>query len=377
MNMPRQFLAALGAALALGTIAPATAASADAPSGSPGEADAQCLACHGAPGLSKTLASGEPLALHLDGAAFAKSVHASLGCSACHAGVDPQKHPDDAKPPRGAREFSVAMTQACRGCHEATFEAHAASVHGRAEARGEAGAPLCTTCHGVHDIAPAAAGPALREACLSCHADAPAAHDQWLPNTRLHLQVVSCAACHAPASGKRVELRFYDVATKRERVTDGRVLAATANPGGDGVKPIDAAALRELVRTIDRGGSSGDVVLLGRVEPADGAEGHRLLPKSRALKDCAVCHRKGADPFQKVSLSVLEPGGERVLYEARQDVLHSPTSVESVRAFYAMGGTRIQILDVVLALALVGGICAPLGHLLVRQLMRRKDRHHE
>jgi hypothetical protein len=78
-----------------------------------------------------------------------------------------------------------------------------------------------------------------------------------------------------------------------------------------------------------------------------------------------------------VSLSTLAPDGERTRYEAQQDVLHALTSIESVRGFYAMGGTRIQMLDVILGLALVGGISAPLGHFIMRRLMRRKDQHHE
>jgi hypothetical protein len=95
------------------------------------------------------------------------------------------------------------------------------------------------------------------------------------------------------------------------------------------------------------------------------------------VRECATCHRKGADPFQNVSLSVVGPGGDRTRYETQADVLHAPTSVESVRGFYAIGGTRIQILDVLLALALLGGISAPLGHLIVRKLMRRKGERHE
>lgn len=373
MKIPRLIPAALVAALAIASTALNAAPPGDAPSAAPGDSDRQCLACHAEAGLSMALANGESLALHVDAGAFARSVHASVGCSACHADVDLKKHPGDVRPARSARDLSVAMVQACQGCHDDSYRAHAASVHGRAQARGDAAAPLCTTCHGTHDIVRASSsGPALREACLGCHADAPAAHDKWLPNTKLHLQVVSCAACHAPTAGKRVELRFYDVAAAREAVTDA--VPATNGRGANGAtKTVDAAGLRELVRTIDREGKAGNVVLMGRVEPVAGAEGHRLLAKAQALKDCATCHRKGADPFKKVSLSVVGPDGERVLYEAQQDVLHAPTSIESVRAFYAMGGTRIHFLDVVLALALAGGILAPLGHLVVRKLMRRKD----
>lgn len=374
MKIPRPLGAALVAALAVAAFA-ARAAGPAAPGEALSDADQQCLSCHGTEGLSTKFAEGGELALHVPAASFAKSVHAAVGCAACHADVDVKKHPGDAKPIRNAAALTAALTQSCRSCHEASFEAHAASIHGRAQGKEALGVPSCTTCHGTHDIVRASTGAPLREACLGCHADALATHDKWLPNTKLHLQVVACAACHAPAAGRRVELRFYDVAAKRELVTDGRPIATQGANGA--AQPLDEAGLRDLVRAIDRGGAGGNVVLMGRVEPNAGAEGHRLLPKGQALKECASCHRKGADPFQKVSLSVVNPDGERVLYEARKEVLHSPTSVESVRGFYAMGGTRIGLLDAVLGLALVGGICAPLGHFVVRRLMRRKEERHE
>ena len=45
-----------------------------------------------------------------------------------------------------------------------------------------------------------------------------------------------------------------------------------------------------------------------------------------------------------------------------------------MRGFYALGGTRIQALDVLLGLAVLGGISAPIGHALMRKLTRRKER---
>lgn len=377
MNIARQLHAALIAVMALAAFAPRIVPAAEAGAGTLSDADRQCLTCHGEAGLTKTFEKGETLPLHVEAAAFAKSVHAAVGCVACHADVDLQKHPAEAAAFPDARAFSVAMSQACRSCHEASFDAHAASVHGKAQGKEGLAAPLCVNCHGTHDIARASTGNALREACLGCHADAPSAHARWLPNAKLHFEVVACAACHAPNAGKRVELRFYDLATKQELVSDGRPFAPSNRALADASHAIDATALRDVVRAMDRGGAGGNVVLVGRVEPNAGGEGHRILPKAQAVKDCATCHRKGADPFQNVSLSVVGPDGERVLYQAQKDVLHSPTSVESVRAFYAIGGTRIQLLDVVLALALVGGICAPLGHMLVRRIMRRKDESHE
>jgi len=337
------------------------------------DGDRQCLSCHGERGLEKTFASGSPVSLHVDAVAFAKSVHRSLGCASCHADVDLKKHPGSGgKAYRDPRELAVAMSHVCKGCHEESFEAHAQGVHGKAQANG--GAPLCGSCHGTHDIVRASLGTALRDSCLGCHADAGALHATWLPNSKLHLDVVSCAACHAPGVGKRIELRFYDRVAKQEMVSDGRAIVPVSSNGA--TQPLDESQLRELVRSVD-GGAAGRMLLVGRLEPSTGAEGHRLLPKADALKECTSCHRKGAAAFQNVSLSLVGPDGERVRYEAQKDVLHGPASLESVRGFYAMGGTRIQLLDIVLALAVAGGIFGPLGHLVVRKWLRRKEQHHD
>ncbi len=367
----RDVQVALLMALAVAALAPRNA-SADAAAGALSEADQQCLGCHGEKGLAKTLDKGASVPLHVAGTAFAKSVHAQVGCAGCHGDVDSAKHPAESKSFADERALSVAMGQACRNCHEESFKAHAASVHGRSQAKDGVPTPLCVTCHGTHDIQRASVGSALRDACLGCHADAPAAHDKWLPNTKLHLTVVSCSACHAPGVAKRVELRFYDLAGGNELVSDGKGL-----PAANGKEKLDAGRLRELVQAVDRSSNATDVVLAGRIEPASAAEGHAILAKSQAVRECATCHRKGAAPFQNVSLSLVGPDGQRVAYEAHKDVLHAPTSVESVRGFYALGGTRIEILDIVLALALAGGISAPLGHMIVRRLLRRKGERHE
>jgi hypothetical protein len=43
-----------------------------------------------------------------------------------------------------------------------------------------------------------------------------------------------------------------------------------------------------------------------------------------------------------------------------------------VRGFYAIGGTRVGALDVLLLVVLAGGIAAPFVHFLLRGLLRRR-----
>ena len=354
MDVARGFGAVLFTALALSWGAHAAS-----------EPDQQCLACHGQPGLEKTFDNGSTVALHVEGPAFAASAHAPLGCTGCHADVDLKKHPGASRKTASARAFSIAQAETCRGCHQQIVEAHDASMHGRARDKGGAiSAPLCADCHRVHEVGRVVAGNHPSDSCLSCHA-AVATHEKWLPNTKKHLEVVACSACHAPGAQRKVDLRLYDPATQDEIIG----LAAKAQAA-----PLDAKGLHDLVDAVNRKRSGAQAMLVGRLEAGDAAATHGLALKGKAVKDCATCHRKGADAFQNVTLSVVGTDGKRARHEVQKDVLSGLTSIDSVRGFYAMGGTRIQWLDVLLGLALVGGISAPLGHMAVRKLMRRKDK---
>ena len=295
-------------------------------------ADAQCLACH---------------AQKVDAEAFAASVHAPVGCSACHADVDLAKHPAvHAKP---ARDL-------CRGCHASIYGAYATSVHAQ-------GGPICGDCHSAHAVRRASVGMHLRDTCTTCHTDALASHARWLPNTKRHLDSVACAACHAPNVEKRVDLRLHTASGSEPRAE------AVSAPA----KALDAKGLQEILDRANRGAAER-VTLVGRLEARTPEEAHRLAPKDRALRECATCHRKGAEPFTHVTLSLVGPDGKRVRYDAASDVLHGPGTIDTMRAFYAPGGTRVQALDILLALAVGGGVLAPLGHLVMRRILRRKDR---
>ena len=70
-------------------------------------------------------------------------------------------------------------------------------------------------------------------------------------------------------------------------------------------------------------------------------------------------------------MSIVGRDGRPVRYEADKDVLSSVMSVESVSGFYAIGGTRIKLLDVLLVFAFLGGLSVPVGHLTLKWLFRK------
>lgn len=348
-----------------------TRADAD-PAAALSDADRQCLACHGNEGMTKDLPNGAKLSLHVAAPAFANSVHKAIGCAACHADVDLDKHPGVPREIKDARSYAIAMTSVCRQCHRDAFKHYEGSKHANLQRQGPSIAPVCTDCHGHHAVTPKTA----YETCVGCHAANMQGHDKWLPNAPLHLEVVSCAACHAPTVQRMVDLRFYDGETKQWIVeADGsprfEKIAKSLDRDGNG---LDARELHDLVREVNEGQIAGPKTLRGRIELRADVEAHRLAEKSRALRTCDSCHRGGAEPFQHVTISVVGPDGRPLRYPAQKEVLSSLLSVESLRTFYAIGGTRTEVLDILLILALAGGLAVPLGHQLMKRVVQAREK---
>ncbi len=414
-----------GAGIALLSAAAPPAFAADE---TPATTDQACLGCHGVEGMEKQLADGATLQLHVPGDIFAKSVHAPIGCTGCHSDVDLNSHPPAQKDIASRRGFTLAMTQICRGCHADKFDQWETSIHAALVRAGDPAAPVCTDCHNphaviknaataidqipcqkchtaiytaysgsmhaayrrssdkgyapicsdchsAHDVKPTALGQGPEAACLGCHDGALEAHQKWLPNAALHFEVVTCPACHAPYAQRRVDLMLIDSRAVPRGTEQIGVPLFNASAQSNG-KGIDAATLWNLLQTLNRAGIDGKTVLRGRLDVATGPQAHELADKSKALSDCQVCHRKGSDAFQSVTISLVGPDGRRVDYGANADVLNSALSLQSVSGFYAIGGTRIWILDILLALAVLAGAGIVVGHLALGWLFKRLGLYH-
>jgi hypothetical protein len=363
MTIPAPWVRSAAALLAAGMMYAVPAA------GALSDDDNACLGCHAQEGMAKTLGKGESLPLRVDGAAFEASVHAPLGCAACHSEVDLKTHPGAGKNFESVRAYSVAKAAVCQQCHEDSFKQHAGSVHARKIREGNALAPTCTGCHGAHAVTPKTA----YQTCVGCHAAALEAHRTWLPNAARHHEVVSCAACHAPAALRMVDLRLYDPATKTwaaEKPGEPwfEKMAKSADANGNG---LDERELLDLVTRINPEGTAAPRALRGRIELRSNVEAHRLAEKSAAIRACDGCHSAGSEPFRNVTVSVNGPDGRPIRHAAQPAILGAATAVISLPEFYAIGGTRSRILDVLFVLALLGGAGFPIGHLTVRWLFRK------
>jgi len=205
--------------------------------------------------------AAECVSCHEQGQKLAKSAHAALTCDTCHENHEKYPHaanipkpecvtchqdqagayangvhgqarthgnegaPDcgmchgsahELLPPK-SQAFRTAVPDTCGMCHSEVVEQFRSSVHGQALAKGITQAPLCTDCHGEHEILKHtnAASPVneahIRDTCGSCHGDVRLTRKFGLPSDRLisfdssfhglayksgNQTVANCASCH-------------------------------------------------------------------------------------------------------------------------------------------------------------------------------------
>jgi cytochrome b subunit of formate dehydrogenase len=210
--------------------------------GQPGSPD--CLSCHREPlthgrddGAHLKIAQEKAcVACHVDNpdvrakmgpdarfiASYESSVHgrALLGgnanaptCIDCHGSHEMKRGVD----PR-ARVSRGRTPETCSACHADVAGQYKRSVHGRALARGNADAPVCTDCHGEHTIlrhddpkAPVAAANVSRQVCSPCHSSVTLSQKYGIASDRFQtfsdsyhglavrggaLETANCASCH-------------------------------------------------------------------------------------------------------------------------------------------------------------------------------------
>jgi predicted CXXCH cytochrome family protein len=135
------------------------------------EAVAYCLGCHEDKNLSLTLKDGSTMSLFVDPSHLGKSVHAKQPmCTDCHAKYD-QDHPTGATFP-SRRAYTVSSYEVCKKCHFDTYTRTLESVHYNLLKAGVAKAPICTDCHGAHEIPnPHAKRAMMSRTCAVCHTD--------------------------------------------------------------------------------------------------------------------------------------------------------------------------------------------------------------
>ncbi len=161
-----------------------------------------CASCH--------TEAGQDYALSIHGQQSAKGNAAAPECSTCH------QNAHEVLKPRSA-DFRKSVPETCGMCHDHVADDYKISVHGKAIARGELNAAVCTDCHGEHRIlatdseASPVHGSHVRDTCGQCHGNVTLARRLGIPSDRLTTfdasfhglaakggaqTVANCASCH-------------------------------------------------------------------------------------------------------------------------------------------------------------------------------------
>jgi len=377
-----------------------------------------CLTCH-KKDLSISV-NGESLSLTIDEKLLRGSVHSSHECSQCHSEYSKKSHP--LKEFKNKRELSIAMSGVCKGCHtdkyqqhqgsihaslltqgnrkapvctdchgahavgpkllaesmsgtpcrkchESTFEAYKSSVHGQAKMSGNSQAPICSSCHSAHQVQPALASRSPKATCFGCHKDAAAQHKEWLPNADLHLDAIACTACHVPEAEHTVYLRVTD--SKTGASINKAQLKEYLGPGYDDltrarVNGLDDKQLWDVYQQLgDKNSAAG---LTGTLGLQDCNKSHNLVSKKWAVKQCDSCHDANSKFFKTVAMAIIAPDGHEEHYAVNRAVLGSVITLLPINQFYAIGSTRIRILDILGILMVFGGMSVPIVHATLRIL---------
>ncbi len=131
-----------------------------------------CLSCHGKEGNTYALPNGDQLNLYISKDVLSHSVHSPLGieCEACHTEITTYPHPAVAA--QSKREFSRTVYTACKKCHSKVYDNNMDSVHAKVASEGKQEAPICTDCHGAHDVqSPDKPRSKVSQTCNKCHSD--------------------------------------------------------------------------------------------------------------------------------------------------------------------------------------------------------------
>ncbi len=132
-----------------------------------------CGQCHGNGGMAEKHGLQSVAPRYVDsihGYALSKEgLLVAASCSSCHGSHHILSHKDPNSP-----TSKTNIPQTCGKCHAGTEAAYMSGVHGKAIAKGDFNAPVCSDCHTAHDIQePTASAFRSRSTpiCGSCHKD--------------------------------------------------------------------------------------------------------------------------------------------------------------------------------------------------------------
>ena len=235
---------------------------------------ATCGRCHGQAFLMESNGeSTQPYVSYqasVHGRAVANGSQNAAVCTDCH-GTHQILPANDPKSP--ISKFAVSHT--CGACHTDVANTFNVSIHGQALARGNALAPTCTDCHGIHSIkahtdpnAQVAEQNVSRDICARCHEGVRLSQEFGVPGNRVNtyfdsyhglaaeggsVVAANCSSCHGvhnilPSSDPRSTINAANLDATCGKCHQGVTQKFTRTPvhlvAGTRANDIDSVAVR-------------------------------------------------------------------------------------------------------------------------------------
>jgi hypothetical protein len=172
----------------------------------------KCLICHGKKDHHKIEATGRRISLYVDESLLKRSVHAFRVCTDCHVDIVEIPHKPAAKVNCRRCHYAGNPVGAPEG---ELYDQYEHSVHGREVAAGNFKAPVCQDCHGGHDVFHHDSTDSrfyrknIPGSCGTCHIDAYAAYQESVHGAALaddNPDTPVCSSCHGEHNIKRPAL---------------------------------------------------------------------------------------------------------------------------------------------------------------------------
>lgn len=157
-----------------------------------------CLSCH-KKDIYMEFLNGKKLSAKININDLNNSVHSDLQCSDCHFGFSSEHHRKGIF--KNHRNLSIVNAETCRRCHFDKYSLYQDSMHYKLLSKGDERVPLCTNCHGYHNIQKLGKERVkIAKKCGECHREVYEVYTKSVHGYALfdehNVDVPNCIDCH-------------------------------------------------------------------------------------------------------------------------------------------------------------------------------------
>lgn len=272
--------------------------------------DIRCLACHGKLGFKKVLSSGKILELFVDPTQIRLSAHKDHHCIDCHCDISEVPHTLIPQKVNCRRCHYLGNLAGAPQIEK--YREYEESIHGKELAKGNTKAPVCQDCHGSHFILPGSdpqstvAHNNIPRVCGSCHIDIFLEYQNSVHGKALAKGIKDapvCTNCHGEHEIQKAIEKTSTISASNVAVTCAKCHASVAIMERYGIKTEQVKAYRESFH-----GIANEFGVLKAANCASCHTAHNILPESdprstvflnNIPNTCGKCHPGANANFAK------------------------------------------------------------------------------